>query len=112
MISLPNLKSLEFLSLGQNQSKKVSGLEEIGETLRELWISYNSISIRDGLLTCKKLHTLFMLDNRIKSWGEITKLTQLLELKELLLVGNTILDGYSKKEVFPVTRWWTRCFRR
>lgn len=110
MISLPNLKSLEFLPLGRN--KKVSGLEEIGETLRELWISYNLLSIRNGLLSCKKLHTLFMLDNRIKSWGEITKLTQLLELKELLPVGNSIFDDYSKKEVFPVTRWWTRCLRR
>jgi len=47
-----------------------------------------------------------------QSWGEITKLTQLPELKELLLVGNTISDGFSKKEVFPVTRWWTRCLRR
>ncbi len=53
-----------------------------------------------------------MLDNWIKSWGKLTKLTQLPELKELLLVGNPIYDGYFKKEVFPVTRWWTRCFRR
>ena len=110
MIPLPNLKSLEFLSLGRN--KKVSGLEEIGETLREPWISYNSISIRDGLLACKKLHTLFMLDNWIKSWGKLTELTQLPELKELPLVGNPIYDGYFKKEVVPVTRWWTRCLRR
>jgi len=43
MIPLPNLKSLEFLSLGRN--KKVSGLEEILKTPRELWISYNLISI-------------------------------------------------------------------
>ena len=58
MISLPNLKNLEILSLGRTQIKKVS---------------------LDGLHPCEKLHTLFMLDNRIKSWGELTKLTQLPE---------------------------------
>ena len=48
-----------------------------------------------------KLHLLFMSNNRIKSWGELTKLTQLPELKALLLVGNLVYDGYSQMEVFP-----------
>ena len=101
MISSPNLKNLEILSLGRNQVEKVSGLEEIGATLRKLWISYNTISTFDGLHSCVKLHLLFMTNNRIKSWGELTKLTQFPELKALLLVGNLFYDGYSKMEVFP-----------
>ena len=48
-----------------------------------------------------KLHLLFMSNNRIKSWGELTKLTQFPELKALLLVRNLFYDGYSKMEVFP-----------
>ena len=39
-------------------------------------------------------------NNRIKSWGELTKLAQIPELKALLLVGNLFYDGYSKMEVF------------
>ena len=101
MISLPNLKNLEILSLGRNQVEKVSGLEEIGATLRKLWISYNTISTFDGLHSCVKLHLLFMTNNRIKSWGELTKLTQVPERKARLLVGNLFYDGYSKMEDFP-----------
>ena len=40
MINLPNLRNLEILSLGRNMIKKISGLEEVGNSLKELWISY------------------------------------------------------------------------
>ena len=83
MISLPNLKNLEILSLGRDQVEKVSGPEEIGATLWKLWISYNTISTFDGLRSCVKLHLLFMSNNRIKSWGELTKLTQFPERKAM-----------------------------
>ncbi|CAE8634523.1 unnamed protein product, partial [Polarella glacialis] len=66
MISLPALKNIEILSLGRNMIKKISGLEEIGATLRELWISYNSISDLGGLSACTKLTTLFISNNKIK----------------------------------------------
>jgi dynein light chain 1 len=49
MINLPNLRNLEILSLGRNMIKKISGLEEVGNSLRELWISYNYIEKLDGL---------------------------------------------------------------
>lgn len=49
MINLPNLRNLEILSLGRNMIKKISGLEEVGNSLRELWISYNFIEKLDGL---------------------------------------------------------------
>eukprot|EP00971_Amphidinium_carterae_P119393 2364775-Amphidinium_carterae.1 len=34
--------------------------------LKELWISYNSISTLDGLQPCSKLTTLFISNNQIK----------------------------------------------
>lgn len=35
--------------------KKISGLEEVGNSLKELWISYNLIEKLDGLAPCQKL---------------------------------------------------------
>merc|ERR1719191_125546 len=101
MISLPALKNLEILSLGRNVIKKISGLEEIGGTLRELWISYNSISTLDGLQPCTKLTTLFMSNNKIKDWSELAKLQANPELINILLVGNPIYEGLTKKQARP-----------
>ena len=55
MINLPNLRNLEILSLSRNMIKKISGLEEVGNTLKELWLSYNFIEKLDGLQPCVKL---------------------------------------------------------
>mmetsp|Transcript_24916 Transcript_24916/g.50001 ORF Transcript_24916/g.50001 Transcript_24916/m.50001 type:complete len:198 (-) Transcript_24916:82-675(-) len=101
MIPLPALKNLKILSLGRNMIKKISGLEEVGATLTELWISYNSISTLDGLSPCQKLHTLFMSNNKIKEWTELQKLQQNPELTNLLLIGNPIYDGLTKKQARP-----------
>ncbi len=35
--------SLEVLSIGGNQIKKLEGLEDVSSTLKALWISYNMI---------------------------------------------------------------------
>ena len=47
MIALPRLKNLKILSLGRNQIRRFQGLEDIGQTLEELWISYNNIEKLD-----------------------------------------------------------------
>merc|ERR1719433_1577920 len=101
MISLPALKNIEILSLGRNVIKKISGLEEIASTLRELWISYNSISQLDGLQPCQKLTTLFISNNKIKDWSELAKLQANHELVNILLVGNPIYEGLTKKQARP-----------
>lgn len=67
--------------------KKISGLEEIGQTLRELWLSYNYIEKLDGLQPCIKLHTLYIGNNRIKNWDEIDKLKDLPDISNVLFVG-------------------------
>ena len=58
--ALPNLKNLAILSLGRSQIEKLSGLEETGATLRELWISYNNIEKLAGIEKLKALEILFM----------------------------------------------------
>ena len=40
-IALPKLRNLKVLSLGRNNIKRIISLEEIGQTLEELWLSYN-----------------------------------------------------------------------
>jgi len=49
MVSLASLKKLEILSLGRNRIKEIKGLDEVGATLIELWISYNYISSLEHL---------------------------------------------------------------
>jgi len=101
MISLPGLKNLEILSLGRNQIKKIAGLEEVGNTLKELWISYNHISTLDGLHPCVKLTTLFIGNNKIKNWEELLKLGANSVLDNVLLLGNPLYDGLSRKAAAP-----------
>ena len=67
MIALPKLKNLKILSLSRNNIKRIMALEDIGQTLEELWLSYNQIEKLDGLQPCIKLHTLFISNNKIKS---------------------------------------------
>jgi len=90
---LPKLKNLKILSLGRNNIKRIVGLDEIGQSLEQLWLSYNYIEKLEGLNPCIKLTTLFIANNKIKSLDEIAKLAQLPEIKTVLLVGNPIYGG-------------------
>jgi dynein light chain 1 len=101
MIALPKLKNLKILSLARNNIKRIMALEDVGGTLEELWLSYNYIEKLDGLQPCVKLHTLFIGNNKIKSWDEVSKLSQLPEIKTTLLFGNPIYGDKSKEENAP-----------
>ena len=57
-----------------------TGLDEVGATLEELWMSYNHVSTLDGLHSCVKLKCLFMSNNKIKSFDELDKLRGNMEL--------------------------------
>lgn len=46
---------MEILSLGRNQIKKLEGLDNVADTLRELWISYNQIDKLNGIEKLKNL---------------------------------------------------------
>ena len=74
MINLPKLRKIKILSLGRNNIRRIVGLDEIGQTLEQLWISYNLVDRLEGLTPCIKLHTFLASNNKIKSWDEVGKL--------------------------------------
>jgi dynein light chain 1 len=53
---------------------QIEKLEDVADTLEELWISYNLIASLDGLQGCSNLTTLYVSNNMIKSWAELDKL--------------------------------------
>ena len=44
----------------------VNGLDAVGDTLEELWISYNNIEKLKGITLLKKLKVLKMTNNKVK----------------------------------------------
>ena len=90
--SMPrSLEHLKILSLGRNLIKNLVGLvsdistigerpfallvqEAVGDTLEELWISYNQIEKLKGIGGMKKLKVLYMSNNVVKDWIEFQKL--------------------------------------
>ena len=65
------MKNLRVLSIGRNAIKKIEKLDDVADTLEELWISYNLISSLDGLAGLTNLTSLYMSNNLIKSFGEL-----------------------------------------
>ena len=99
MVPITGLKNLSILSLGRNQIRKIYGLEEIGSSLKELWISYNMIESLNGLAPhCVSLKVLYIAHNRIKDWNELDKLKELPELRNCVFLGNDIYDKHGNKE--------------
>ena len=98
MISLNGMSKLRILSLGRNVIKRIEKLEDVGETLEELWISYNQISSLEGLQGLNVLSSLYMSNNNIKSWAELDKIASLPALKDILLVGNPIYSDFGTRE--------------
>ena len=101
IINLPKLKQLKVLSIGRNNIKRLQGLEEIGNTLEELWVSYNFIEKLDGIGPCNKLIMLFCSHNRIKYWDELAKLAPLGELKSVLFIGNPAYGDRDPEDCAP-----------
>lgn len=46
---LAGMDSLQILSLARNGIKKIEGLNEVADTLEQLWVSYNSIASFAGI---------------------------------------------------------------
>lgn len=49
MFPLTGMRKLKILSLGRNLIKKIEKLDDVADTLEELWLSYNQIVSLDGL---------------------------------------------------------------
>lgn len=59
----------------------------MGDTLEELWISYNLIEKLKGIGVLKKLKVLYMSNNLVKEWTEFNKLQDMPNLEDLVFVG-------------------------
>ncbi|KAM9787428.1 dynein axonemal light chain 1 isoform X2 [Syngnathus typhle] len=88
-------ENLKILSLGRNNIKAFTGLDAVGDTLEELWISYNLIEKMKGVHLLKKLKVLHMSNNLVKDWGEFSKLADLPCLVDLVFVGNPLEEKHS-----------------
>lgn len=98
LIPLSGMKKLRILSMGRNQLKKIEKLDDVSDSLEELWLSYNLISSLDGLSNLSNLTTLYLSNNLIKSWDELDKLANLPKLKDVLFFGNPFYEGLTKEE--------------
>ena len=87
---LPRLKNLKILSLARNRIRRLGGLDEIGNTLEQLWLSYNLIDKCDNLNPCHQLTILYMACNKIKTLDEVGKLAALPKLQKLILASNPL----------------------
>ena len=77
-------------------------MDEVGQTLKELWLSYNLIEKLEGIQSCVKLTTLYISHNKIKSLDEVAKLSQLPSLKDLLLSDNPLYGDKDKDSMKPL----------
>ena len=87
---LAGCDSLQILSLGRNNLKKIEGLNDIADTLEQLWISYNQIGSFAGIEKLVNLQVLYASNNKINAWPEIERLQALPKLREVLLVNNPL----------------------
>jgi len=92
---LAGMDNLQILSLGRNAIKKIEGLNEICDTLEQLWLSYNQIASFSGIEKLVNLTVLYASNNRIDKWSEVERLQSLPKLRDLNLVNNPI---YLKQE--------------
>lgn len=96
---LGGCKRLQILSLGRNNIKNVSKLDDVAGTLEQLWLSYNQIEKLDGFSHMKVLRVIYLSNNSIKSFDELSKLRELPKLEEMLLLGNPIYEEMPANEI-------------
>jgi len=104
---LAGMDSLQILSLGRNMLKKIEGLNEIADTLEQLWISYNMIASFAGIEKLMNLTVLYASNNKIDKWPEIERLQGLPKLREINLVNNPIyvkLEGEGNWRIEIIKR--------
>ena len=87
---LAGCDALQILSLGRNALKKIEGLNEVADTLEQLWISYNQLGSLAGIEKLVNLQVLYASNNKIDKWPEVERLQALPKLRDVLLVNNPI----------------------
>uniref|UniRef100_A0A182Q3C2 NXF1/2/3/5-like leucine-rich repeat domain-containing protein n=1 Tax=Anopheles farauti TaxID=69004 RepID=A0A182Q3C2_9DIPT len=72
-------------------------LEVVGDTLEELWISYNLIDKLKGVESLRKLKVLYMANNSVRDWGELAKLQAISgTLEDLVFAGNPLVENLDE----------------
>mmetsp|Transcript_4953 Transcript_4953/g.6584 ORF Transcript_4953/g.6584 Transcript_4953/m.6584 type:complete len:128 (+) Transcript_4953:215-598(+) len=99
---MQRLKNLKILSLARNNIKRIQNLEDVAATLEQLWLSYNLIDRLDNLAPLQKLHTFYVSNNKIRSWDEVAKCSQLADLKTVLFISNPVYTDPDKKANWPM----------
>lgn len=84
---------MKIIALGRNSIKGFSGLEPLGDTLQELWISYNLIEKMKGINAMRNLRVLYMSNNLVREWNEFNRLQELPNLQDLVFVGNPLYES-------------------
>jgi len=92
---LAGCDSLQILSLGRNAIKKIEGLNEVADTLEQLWISYNQIGSFAGVEKLVNLQVLYCSNNKIDKWPEVERLQALPKLRELNLTNNPLWQKHD-----------------
>jgi len=87
---LAGCDSLQILSLGRNALKKIEGLNDISDTLEQLWLSYNQIASLAGVEKLVNLQVIYMSNNKIDKWPEVERLQALPKMRDLNLTNNPL----------------------
>jgi len=95
---LAGMDSLTILSLGRNALKKIEGLNEVADTLEQLWVSYNQIASFAGIEKLVNLQVLFASNNKIDKWPEVERLQALPKLRECNLTNNPLYIKHMEAE--------------
>mmetsp|Transcript_41114 Transcript_41114/g.36287 ORF Transcript_41114/g.36287 Transcript_41114/m.36287 type:complete len:200 (+) Transcript_41114:51-650(+) len=97
---LPGCKNLKILSLSRNKIKKIEKLDDISDSLEELWLSYNLVEKLSGLENLTKLRVLYMSNNEIKSFDELERIAHISTLKDILFLGNPIVSSAPDEQSY------------
>ena len=62
-----DLDNLEILSMGRNQIKRIEGLDNVKDTLKQLWLSYNGIAVLAGVEKLVNLEVLYLSNCKVAS---------------------------------------------
>ncbi|GBP56534.1 Dynein light chain 1, axonemal [Eumeta japonica] len=97
---IAGMRNLKILSLGRNYIKAITGVETVSDTLEELWISYNPIDKLKGIGLMRNLRVLYMSNCLIKDWPEFMRLQDCHNLRDLVMIGNPLLENQPDLETW------------
>uniref|UniRef100_A0A1B0CGN2 Putative dynein light chain 1 axonemal n=1 Tax=Lutzomyia longipalpis TaxID=7200 RepID=A0A1B0CGN2_LUTLO len=92
------MENLVILSLARNNISSLAGLEAVGGTLEQLWMSYNDLQQLKELAELPKLKILYITHNRIRSWDEVARIAAHGSLQEVSFRGNPLVEDLEEDE--------------